>query len=156
MGRKQKYPIQLSETQQRELERIVNTGTQGARVRRRAQALLWSAAGISDSTIARLQGVTPLTVAATRQRWVAAKSLSDKARPGRPVVLDGKQEALLVALACSAAPDGREQWTMSLLSERLVELKVVDEAISDETVRLRLKKRTQTVAEAPMVYSESE
>jgi hypothetical protein len=55
------------------------------------------------------------------------------------VKLDGKQEAHLIALACSPPPAGRQSWTMQLLAERLVTLQVV-ERISDETVRLRLKK----------------
>ena len=60
--------------------------------------------------------------------------------PGGKLKLDGKQEALLVALACSQ-PDERESWTMQLLADKLVELKVVDE-ISDETVQRTLKKTT--------------
>jgi hypothetical protein len=54
--------------------------------------------------------------------------------------LDGKQEALVIALACSDAPDGADHWTMQLLADKLVELKVVDTPISDETVRRTLKK----------------
>lgn len=140
MGRKQNYPIELSEKERRELEGIVRTGKQSARMRRRAQTLLWSDGGKSDLEIAQLHGVTPLTVSKTRQRWVEQKSLSDKPKPGREKKLDGKQEAFLVALACSDAPDGRESWTMQLLANKLVELNVVDEAISDETVRRTLKK----------------
>ena len=108
MGRKQKYPIELSEPERVELEAIVKKGQQGARVRRRAQTLLWSAAGKSDLEIAQLHGTTPLTVATTRENWVKTKRLMDKAKPGREKKLDGKQEAFLVALACSDAPDGRE------------------------------------------------
>ena len=54
-------------------------------------------------------------------------------------MLDAKQESLLVALACSEAPEGRDEWTMQLLANKLVELKIV-ESISDETVRRTLKK----------------
>ena len=103
--------------------------------------MLWSDAGKTDSEIAELHGIRPLTVARTRQRWVKEKSLEDKPRPGGKPKLDGKQEAFLVALACSEAPDGYETWTMQLLADKLVELKVIDEPISDETVRLRLKKK---------------
>ena len=111
-----------------------------ARVIRRAQTLLWSESGKPDSEIARLHGVTPLTVAKTRKRWLEEKSLEDKPRPGRAKKLDGKQEAFLVALACSDAPDGFERWTMQLLADELVELSVIDEPVSDETVRRTLKK----------------
>jgi transposase len=140
MGRNQKYPIELSETERGELEAIVKRGQHAARVRRRAQTLLWSDAGKSDLEIAQLHGITPLTVATTRETWVKTKRMTDKPKPGREKKLDGKQEAFLVALACSDAPDGRESWTMQLLADRMVELNVVDEPISDETVRRTLKK----------------
>jgi hypothetical protein len=48
----------------------------------------------------------------------------------------------VVALACSDAPEGRSNWTMQLLADKLMELKVVEQPISDETVRVTLKKRT--------------
>lgn len=142
MARKQQQRIELSEIERLELEAIVSTGQQSARVRRRAQTLLWSNAGKTDQEIAALHGVRPNTVAATRRRWVEEQSLADKARSGRSKKLDGKQEAFLVALACSDAPEGRETWTMQLLADKLVELNVVDEPVSDETVRRTLKKTT--------------
>jgi transposase len=137
---KKRHSIELSEIERIELEAIVRSGKQKARTRRRAQTLLWSDAGKTDTAIAELHGITPLTVAKTRQRWVEEKSLEDKPRPGRGKKLDGKQEAFLVALACSDAPDGQETWTMQMLADKLVELGVIDEPISDETVRRRLKK----------------
>jgi transposase len=140
MGRRQNYPVKLSEAERQELETIVKTGKRAARVIRRAQTLLWSDAGKSDGEIAQLQGITPLTVATTRQRWVEEHRLEDKPRPGRPPILDGKQEAFLVALTCSDAPDGRETWTMQMLADKLVELQVVDEPISEDTVGRTLKK----------------
>jgi transposase len=139
---KKQYVIELSEMERMELAAIVRSGTQKARVMRRAQALLWSDAGKTDREVAALQRVTPLTVAKTRQRWVEHRSLEDQPRPGREKKLDGKQEAFVVALACSAAPDGRESWTMQLLADKLLALQVVDEPISDETVRRTLKKMT--------------
>jgi transposase len=144
MARKQNYPITLSKREREELEQIVKTGRHSARERRRAQTLLWSDAGKPDKEIAELHGVTPLTVATTRQRWAEEKRISDKPKPGREKKLDGKQEAFLVALTCSDAPDGRESWTMQLLADRLVELGVVAEPISDETVRRTLKKTTSS------------
>ena len=139
---KKQHVIKLSEKERTELEVIVRSGRQKARTIRRAQTLLWSDAGKTDTEIAELHGVTALTVAKTRQRWVAEKSLEDHPRCGRHKKLDGKQEAFLVALTCSDAPDGREGWTMQLLADRLVELQVIDEPISDETVRRTLKKTT--------------
>jgi transposase len=84
--------------------------------------------------------ITPLTVATTRQRWVEEKRIADEPKPGRHKKLNGKQEALLVALACSDAPEGRESWTLQLLADKLLELKVIETPISYETVRETLKK----------------
>jgi transposase len=66
-------------------------------------------------------------------------ALTERPRPGGQRKLDGKQEAFLIALACSTPPEGRICWTMQLLANRLVALRIVD-AISDETVRRTLKK----------------
>jgi transposase len=137
---KKDHIIELSEIDR--LEAIVRSGQHKARTIRRAQTLLWSDAGKTDGEIAEWHGITPLTVAKTRQRWVDHRSLEDKPRPGREKKLDGKQEAFVVALACSDAPDGRESWTMQMLADKLLELQVVDEPISDETVRRTLKKMT--------------
>jgi transposase len=142
MGRKQKHPIVLSQKEREELEALVKGGENKVGVVRRAQVLVWSDAGKSDLEIADLLGGPALAVASTRQRWVEKQSLLDQARPGRPPILDGKQEAFLVALTCSDSPDGRDSWSMQLLADRLLELQMVEQAISDETVRRVLKKRS--------------
>ena len=132
--------MRLSEADRHELEAMVKGGENKVRLVHRAQMLLWSHAGKSDLEIASLLKVRPLTVANTRKRWFEKKSLADEARVGRPSLLDGKQEAFLVALTCSEAPEGQETWTMQLLADRLVSLGVIEDAISDETVRRILKK----------------
>jgi Homeodomain-like domain len=86
--------------------------------------------------------------ARVRQRCVehgleAALVRKKQDRPSRERKLDGRAEARLVALACSAPPDGRKEWTMKLLADRLVELEVVD-TVSDETVRRALKKTSSS------------
>jgi hypothetical protein len=108
-------------------------------VRQRAQILLWSDEGKQDKDIIALLSCAPMTVSSTRERWVKEKRLTDRPRRGSKPMLDAKQESLLIALACSDAPEGRAEWTMQLLADKLVELKVV-ESISDETVRRTLKK----------------
>jgi hypothetical protein len=57
--------------------------------------------------------------------------------------LDGTQEARLVALACSAPPEGQARWSLRLLADRLVELEVVD-SVSFQTVRRALKKTSSS------------
>jgi transposase len=104
--------------------------------------LLWSAAGKTDLAIAALANVNALTVAGTRERWAKQKRITDAPKPGRQRKLDGKQEAFLVALACSEAPEGRSTWTMQLLADKMIALQVVEQPISDELVRGVLKKTT--------------
>lgn len=84
------------------------------------------------------------TVQNVRQRFVeqgpeAALLRKKRETPPRERILDGDGEAMLIALACTKAPEGRSRWTLKLLADRLVELKVVD-SICDQTVRRTLKK----------------
>lgn len=132
--------VKLSEGERADLEEIVKKGKHGARLIRRAHTLLLSAVGKTDEGIAEMLHVTPLTVARTREQWVKERRLEDKPRAKRKQRLDGKQEAFLVALACSQAPEGRDEWTMQLLADKIVALGVLDSPISDETVRRTLKK----------------
>jgi transposase len=97
-----------------------------------------------DERIAEAFDVGLATVARVRQRFVefgvaAALERRKQARPSRARKLDGRAEARLVALACSAPPDERAAWTLQLLADKLLELRVVD-AVSDETVCRVLKK----------------
>jgi transposase len=101
-----------------------------------------ASAGKSDDEIRTVLATSVSTVGRIRRRFVEEgldAALSERERSGAPRKLEGKQEAYLLAIACSAPPAGRDRWTLQLLADRLVELKVVP-AISDETVRLRLKK----------------
>ena len=66
-------------------------------------------------------------------------ALTDKPRSGAPAKFDGKHEAMIVALACSDAPEGQARWTAKLLASRAVALEVV-ESISESSVRRVLKK----------------
>jgi transposase len=139
-GQKQKYPVTMSEAENAHLRHVLTHEGYTRRERQRAQMLLWSAAGKMDIEIAALAGVNVLTVATTRERWAREKRIADAPKPGRHKKLDGKQEAFVVALACSDAPEGRESWTLQLLADKLVELKVVEEPVSYETIRATLKK----------------
>src|SRR5262249_62151659 len=96
--------------------------------------------------LAEALGCGRRTVERVRQRLVeegleAALSHKSQARPSVQPKLDGAGEARLIALACSQPPDGRDGWTLQLLADRLVELRVV-ESMSYETVRRVLKKTT--------------
>jgi transposase len=138
-----KHLVNLTTEERQELEAIISRGKSSARQIRRAHMILMSADGKTDEAIGQLLRVNQWTVYNTRKRWAAeglSRGLSDQPKAGRPVKLNGKQEAYLVALACTDAPEGRECWTLQLLADRLVQLGYIEEPISYETVRKHLKK----------------
>lgn len=142
MGRPKTYVVQLSTEERDRLRGLTRKGRTAARTLRRAQILLLSDEGVPDTEIAATVHVGLSTVHRTRQRQSTGgldSALHERPRPGGAPKLDAKQEAFLIALACSAPPDERTTWTMQLLADRLVTLGVVD-AISDETVRRTMKK----------------
>lgn len=139
---KKLYHVKLSAEERAELIDLSSKGKTSARKLNRARVLLLADEGKRDQEIRDAVGVKASFVERTRQRFAEgglARALKDLPRPGRKPKLDGKQEAFLVALNCSDAPDGQETWTLRLLADRMVELQVVDE-ISHETIRQVLKK----------------
>lgn len=145
MPRPKQHSVSLNDEEHTQLKALIRKGEGNARVLTRARILLLAHDNYFDKDTAEVLRVSASTVLSVRKRFVnegLEAALYDRARPGAAPRLDGKQEALLVALACSQ-PDERESWTMQLLADKLVELKVVD-AISDETVRRTLKKTTSS------------
>ena len=139
-----KYLVELTEEEREALRALTSRGTIGVRRYKRARALLGADAGEPDAAIAGKVGLHPATLERLRKRFVEEGlevALTERPRPGARRKLDGRQEAHLLALACTTPPGGRKRWTMQLLADRLVELRV-SERISDETVRRTLKKGT--------------
>ena len=143
-----KYKVTLTDDERQQLRDLIAAGQGAAPKLAHARILLKADAaggpGWTDDRIADALEVSTDTVARVRQRFVeegtdAALCRKKPAKPSRERTLDGRAEARLIALACSAPPDGRKRWTMQLLADELVELEVVD-AVSDETVRRTLKK----------------
>jgi transposase len=135
-----RYRVELSQTEHDELKALLSGGRHAARKLKRAQILLAADAGVSDEEIARSVGVGGSTVYRTKRRFVIGNleaALSEEPRPGADRKLSGKEEALLVATACSNPPEGRARWTLELLADELVRLTERDN-ISRETVRRRL------------------
>jgi transposase len=134
--------VRLTPEQRSELtERLEREALNGRR-RRHFQILLLADEGHTDLQIAGATGAARSTVERVRKRFAREgleAALDDKPRSGAPPKFDGKQEAMIVALACSDAPDGRTCWTAELLANRAVELEVA-ESISESTVRRILKK----------------
>jgi transposase len=146
MPRPKAYVVTLTEKERLYLLDLLKKGEVKARMVTRARILLLSAEGKTDQSIADVLKVNPQTVRHIRKRFAEEgleAALQERPRPGGQPKLDSKQEAFLIALACSEPPEGREYWTMQLLANRLVELKIV-ESISDETVRRVLKKTTSS------------
>jgi len=137
-----RYRVALTDEERERLGALTRKGKAPARMVRRAQTLLLAAEGRPDEAIAGALHSGLSTVARTRQRFVEEgleAALTDRPRPGAAPKLAPKQQAYVVALACTGPPEGRRRWTMQLLADRLVELEVVP-AISDESVRRLLKK----------------
>jgi len=152
MARGVKYTVRLESEERQQLLELVSTGKRAASVLSRARILLKADAGSEgpawdDQTIAEAVETGLSTVHRVRQAFVE-KGLEEALYRKRPTgrqyrKLDGDQEARLITLACSQAPEGRSRWTLQLLADKLVELKVVD-SISSECVRSTLKKTTSS------------
>ena len=135
-----RYRVELSQTERDQLTTLLSGGKHAARKLKRAQILLAADAGASDEAIARNVGVGGSTVYRTKRRFVLGNleaALSEEPRPGAHRKLTGKEEAILVATACSKAPAGRARWTLELLAGEMVKL-TEHAKLSRETVRRRL------------------
>ena len=163
-----KYRVMLSTDERADLEGLLARGKADVRRLKHAQILLKAeeaddGPAWSDERIADALHAGTATVERVRQRFVEeglTSALSPYRRGTRiderkldGAQLDGAQEAQLIALACSAPPDGQARWTLRLLAQRMVDLAYVD-TLSYETVRQTLKKeRPQTAPETDVVYS---
>src|SRR5712692_4260678 len=135
-----RYRVELSQAERDELKALLSGGRHAVRKVKRAQILLAADAGASDEEIATSLGVGGSTVYRTKRRFVLGNldlALREEPRPGAGRKLSGKQEALLVATACSSPPEGRARWTLDLLAGAMVRLTEHD-SISRDTVRRRL------------------
>jgi len=138
-----RYRVTLSSEERGQLLALVNGGRVSVRRVKRAQILLAAAAGSSDERIAAHVSVGTSTVYRTKRRFVEEgleAALSEATRPGVPRKLAAKEEALLVATACSKPPAGRARWTLSLLADEMVRL-TEHRALSADTVRRRLAEK---------------
>jgi len=135
-----RYRVELTQYERNELGALLSRGKHPSRVLKRAQILLAADQGVRDDEIATSVRVGGSTVYRTKQRFVEGnleRALSEEARPGAERKLTGKEEALLVATACSNPPPGRARWTLDLLADEMVKL-TEHESLSRETVRRRL------------------
>ena len=133
-----KYAVDLSKEEQELLNQLITSGTQRVRKTNHARILLKADAGWTDQAIAQALNVSIPTIQRVRQRFVeqcfeqALTPSPSRRRYQR--LLDGVQEAYLIALACSTPPKGYQRWSLRLLAEKMVRLDYVHE-LSYETVR---------------------
>lgn len=138
-----KNAVHLSEEQRDKLNSLVSKGKHSARMIKRAQILLSRDQQKEAKEISETVGVGLQTIYNICKRFSQGGlevALNEKLRPGAPTKLDAKGEAYAIAIACSQPPVGRTCWTMQMIADKVVQLKYV-ESITDETVRLRLKKK---------------
>ncbi len=148
---KKNHLVKLSSQERAALEKVSRSNRASLREKTRARILLWSdencpreqGGSRTDGEIAKQLRCSPLTVSNVRARAAQRGALQSlpraeqKKRKARK--LDGRQEAQLVALTCSAPPAGANRWSLRLLRERMIELEIV-EHIGLETLRTTLKK----------------
>jgi len=141
-----KYHVYLTTENRQELESLIRSGESSARTQTRARILL-----LTNENQKKKKGAEEIasvlmcslpTITNIRKKFVEGgleNALYDQVRPGATPKITGEIEAQLTMLACSTPPEGRSRWTLQLLADRLVELKLVD-SISDVAVMHRLKK----------------
>ena len=144
-----RYIVRLSDGEKKQLVDVLSKKVVAAQKRKRAQVLLKADASPDgsawiDTRIAEAFDVSVVTVENLRKSYVregleATIERKKQCRPSRQPVLDGAKEARLVALCCGTVPAGHGRWTLRMLADKLVELRIV-ESISHETVRQALKK----------------
>lgn len=144
-----RYRIMLSRDERTELETLTRKNQTGAKKFIHARILLLCDCGVvgpawPSERIAEALGVTPRTIEHTKRRMVeagtdAALERKKRDKPPRESIFDGEKEARLIALACSKAPDGRKRWTVRLLADKLIELRIFGH-ISKSSVQNALKK----------------
>ena len=144
---RKRHIVVLSEEERARLHTMIGRGVAPASALTHARILLkanqgQAGPGWTDAAIAVALEVNPATVARVGMKYVAAglDAALHRKPPRREYRrrLDGEQEARLVALTCSAPPEGHQRWTLRLLADRLVALEIV-ESVSYETVRQALK-----------------
>jgi transposase len=152
-----RYRVMLTKGERKELEAMTRRGKTHARRFIHARALLLCDAGEDGpawnvADVATALGVTSRSIEHLKKRFVedgfeAALERKPREKPPREVVFDGAFEARLIALACSDAPDGRRRWTVRLLADKAVELRLA-ESVSHMTVQRVLKKTNLSLTSA--------
>lgn len=143
----EKHKVHLKEEERRKLLGIVSKGRNKAVVIQRAHILLKVDEGKPDAEISQMMYVSEQTIRRTRLRFAQEglpAALEDKPHPATGSELDEKQEARIIALACSEPPAGQARWTLELLTQAVLRDGIVTH-LSPETVRVLLKKTNSSL-----------
>jgi transposase len=146
-----RYIVGLTDKEREQLHQLVRRGKAPARRITRARVLLKADEGCTDGAIAAALSIGVSTVWRIRKRCVEEgvdAALRDRPRPGQRPKLDGKQEAHMIAVACTSPPEGHGRWTLRLLAGKVVELGFT-ETYSHEAVRRVLKKTNSSLGSRP-------
>ena len=139
-----RYIVELGDEQRAALQELAGGGKARVRRAKRAQILLAVEQGHGDAAIASTVGVETSTVYRTKRRFVEGgleAALSEEPRGGARRKLTGREETLLIAVACSNPPTGRARWTLELLADEMAR-RTEHEGLSRETVRRRLAEQS--------------
>lgn len=142
MGQRIRFAVELSPEQELFLKGITSKGSGKARVMTRARILLLAHQKVIDAEISKSLGISVQMVRSTRKNFAVSgldDALYDAPHTGRPPKFNGQDRAAITALACSEAPKGHAQWSIRLLADKAVDLKLVD-GIAPSTVFYILKK----------------
>jgi len=144
-----RYRVTLTREERKELETLTKRGKNHARRIIHARALLLCDAGPEGpawnvSDISQALGITSRTIEHLKKRFVedgleTALERKQREKPPKEITFDGEFEARLIALACTEAPEGYRRWTVRLLADKVVELKIAS-SVSHMTVQRALKK----------------
>lgn len=136
-----KEHLKLNEQEHSYLISLTTSGELKARKYKRVMTLLWLHQGKTLAEVSRLLDYTYPSVIALKKNFLerALECLEEKPRSGRPISFSGAERAKITALACSDTPAGRAKWSLRLLSDKAVELELV-ESISHTQVKNILKK----------------
>jgi transposase len=137
-----RYKVQLSREERTGLQKLISAGVAPARKLTRARILLKVDEGLTKTEVSQALDVSINTVTNVCRSFQEQRlEAIERKKPAREYEhsLDGEAEAHLIAIACSAPPEGRERWTLRLLQREMVKRKYVIN-VSHETVRTALKK----------------
>lgn len=151
-----KQHVKLTESEQKELQDLLSKGNLKVRVQKRAMGLQMMDKGLTFQAIKEHLDISHISLGkwAKRYKTEGISLIYDKPRSGRPIGLSGEDRAKVTALACSKPPKGYARWSLRLLSDRLVELGMV-ESISHNKVGEILKKMNFSLTEKNNGVSES-